>query len=116
MNKKQYNLDYLNSISDGDQEFIIDMVKTFIETVPEELNKIKSLIEINSWGRVGEEAHKFASNLLFFNNEELKLVAIAIEDSGTNLNKIEKIPDLFIQLESGCYEIIKELKLDFNIN
>ena len=112
---KHYRLDYLNSISGGDESFIVDMVQTFIANVPEELNKIKGFVNQKNWNKAGQIAHKFASNLLFLEIEELKLIAIEIEENGINETNIEKIPDLIEKLETGCYQIIDELKRDFNV-
>ena len=113
--EKHYSLNYLNSISGGDESFILDMIATFISNVPEELGKIKGFINQKNWNKAGQTAHKFASNLLFLEIEELKLIAIEIEENGLNETNIEFIPDLVEKLETGCYQIIEELKRDFNI-
>ena len=115
MPEKQYNLDYLDSISGGDQEFIIDMISTFLVNVPEELAKIQKFIETENWTKAGEESHKFASNLLFLNIENLKMIAIEIEEKGMGLIDTETIPELFIELKNGCIQVIEELKIDFNL-
>lgn len=115
MEEVNYNLDYLHSISGGDQEFVIDMIRTFIVDAPAEIQKIKGLVIDKNWQKVGEEAHKFASSLLFLGLGKLKLVAIAIEESGINKRDTDKINGLLDQLETGCNQIIAELKRDFNV-
>ena len=115
MDEKQYNLEYLDSISGGDQEFVIDMIRTFVMNVPEELNKIQKFVETENWTKAGEESHKFASNLLFLNIERLKVIAIEIEEKGLGLSEVNTIPVLYKQLRKGCFEVIEELKHDFNV-
>lgn len=115
MEQKKYSLEYLDSISNGDQEFVIDMIRTFVMNVPEELNKIQKFIEAENWIKAGEEAHKFASNLLFLNMESLKSIAVEIEEKGLSAKGTESIPGLYLQLKNGCFQAIDQLRIDFEL-
>lgn len=110
-----YNLEYLKSISSGDDVFILDMIRTFIDNVPAELAKINFYIETKNWRKAGEESHKFVSNLIYLSLEKLKTIAIEIEENGIGAINTDKIPDLFLKLKMGCEEVIIQLKHDFNI-
>jgi HPt (histidine-containing phosphotransfer) domain-containing protein len=115
MADRHYNLEYLQSISGGDQDFVQDMILTFISDVPNELIKLRKLVIEENWQRVGEDAHKFASSLLFLGLDELKLIAVEIEESGLSRNRLDHIPLLLDQLDKGCAQIIAELKRDYNV-
>ena len=115
MLKVKYSLDYLNSISGGDKDFIKDMVQTFLSNVPEELQKMRQLVEKKEWVSVGSEAHRFASNLVFFELNKLRDIAVEIEILGTAQKETSKISGLLILLDEGCSLIIKELKNDFSL-
>jgi HPt (histidine-containing phosphotransfer) domain-containing protein len=115
MTEKSYNLDYLENISEGDQEFVKDMIQTFIINVPEDLDKIKSWVKNKNWQKVGEDSHRFASSLLFLGLDNLKRIANTIEELGIKQSDVNQIPDLLDQLEKGCYQIIGELKRDFPV-
>lgn len=115
MTEKHYNLEYLNSISGGDHDFILDMLQTFITSVPEELKKMRKLVESENWQKVGEDAHKFASSLLFLGLNQLKEMATQMEEYGLNKENIDQIPSLLNQLETGCNQLIIELKRDFDV-
>jgi HPt (histidine-containing phosphotransfer) domain-containing protein len=110
---RQYSLDYLESISGGDKDFIEDMLRTFITSVPEEINKIERCIEDADWRKVGEEAHKFGSNLLYLELEDLKQLTLKIESYGLDGKNLDEIPQLFLELKNGCNNIISILKKDF---
>jgi HPt (histidine-containing phosphotransfer) domain-containing protein len=110
---KNYSLEYLKSISGGDEEFIQDMIQTFVSSVPEELGRIKNFIDQSEWRKVGEIAHKFCSNLMYLELDNIKEIAINIETSGLAMEHTEKIPVLFEILTNACNEIIQELKRDF---
>lgn len=109
-----YALNYLKSISGGDKEFIKDMIITFVETVPEELQKIKTLIEQKNWRKTGENAHKFASNLLYLELDNLKQIINSIENYGLGMEHTDEIPVLFDKLSEGCFKVIDQLKKDFD--
>ncbi len=115
MTEKSYNLDYLENISGGDQEFVNDMIQTFIINVPEDLEKIKNWVKNKNWQKVGEDSHRFASSLLFLGLDNLKQIANTIEELGIKQSDVTQIPDLINQLEKGCFQIIEELKRDFNV-
>lgn len=115
MIKEKYSLNYLNSISDGDTDFIKDMIQTFISNVPIELYQIRQLVLKNEWNLVGAEAHRFASNLVFLELEDLRVIAIKIENLGTYQKQTEQIPELLNRLEEGCSIIIHDLKNDFSL-
>jgi HPt (histidine-containing phosphotransfer) domain-containing protein len=114
MPELNYSLDYLNSISGGDNDFIKEMIQTFLSNVPEELLKIRQLVEKKDWQDVGSEAHRFASNLVFLELNTLRNIAVQIEEMGTNQKNTDQIPDLFSQLEKGCNQIIRKLQKDFS--
>jgi HPt (histidine-containing phosphotransfer) domain-containing protein len=115
MTQKRYNLDYLEEISGGDPEFILDMVRTFVENAPIDIDEIKKLVNAHNWKKAGEEAHRFASSLLFLQLLDLKAIAVEVEERGIQHNEVDKIPALLDILEKGCWATIKELKEDFKI-
>ncbi|HEY4786427.1 MAG TPA: Hpt domain-containing protein [Bacteroidales bacterium] len=115
MSDKHYSLDYLNSISDGDQDFIKDMLETFVSSVPDELSKMWKLVNAENWQKVGEDAHKFASSLVFLGLNDLKQIATKIEEHGIQQNNVSQIPVLLNELEKGCTQLITELKRDFDV-
>jgi HPt (histidine-containing phosphotransfer) domain-containing protein len=111
---KQYSLEYLKSISGGDEDFIKDMIQTFVQSVPEELNKINASIKIANWKKVGEDAHKFGSNLMYLELTELKKIVLSLETFGLEMEHTEEIPVLFEKLSNGCFQIVEQLKKDFD--
>jgi len=115
MANKLYNLEYLNSISGGDQAFIMDMILTFISSTPDELGKINDFVTSSNWSQTGEAAHRFSSSLLFLGLDSLKQVSAEIEMLSLQGDDVEKIPELLVKLENGCNQVIAELESDFNV-
>lgn len=115
MDMKRYNLNYLKEISGGDEEFILDMIQTFVANSPSDLSTIKSLAQDGEWNLVGEHAHRFAPGLQFLGLVYLRPVINQLEDYSFGQKNLELIPALINKLETECNKVSEELKKDFNL-
>ncbi|MFN0047948.1 MAG: Hpt domain-containing protein [Cytophagales bacterium] len=75
------NLNYYESIAEGDKEFILKMVQTFVEDVPIMLGSIHQQVEKQDFVALAKAVHKLKPawsmsgldvNLLLFLEDELK--------------------------------------------
>jgi HPt (histidine-containing phosphotransfer) domain-containing protein len=115
MGMRRYNLSYLNEISGGDEEFILDMIQTFILNSPVEIALLKSLASEKKWDLIGENAHKFAPGLQFLGVIALRPVINQIEEFSFSRKNLEQIPVLIEKLGAECHLVSEELKKDFNL-
>ena len=115
MDTKLYKLEYLNSISGGDIEFVHDMIKTFVTNSPLEIRSIREKAADKNWLKTGEETHRFASSLLLLGLDNLHQLATDIENKVHQNQNIELVPSLLEQLELNCNLVITQLKNDFNV-
>ena len=95
MDKKlqTFNLDYLNEIASGDVNFKNDLIKIFLQQIPEFIANMKKFFDEKNWENLAKEAHTAKSSVLIFGMEEtganLKKIQLLTED-----NDVEKIPEL----------------------
>ncbi|MGH1337894.1 MAG: Hpt domain-containing protein [Aureispira sp.] len=75
------DLTFLNEISDGDQEFITDVLQTFLEEMPKDMGQLRTAIEANNSEGIGKVAHKTKSTLQTLGLHELKEMAYTIEQN-----------------------------------
>lgn len=75
------DLTFLNEISDGDQEFITDVLQTFLEEMPKDMRQLRTAIATSDVIDMGKVAHKTKSTLQTLGLHELKEMALAIEQS-----------------------------------
>lgn len=115
MSRRRYNLSYLKEISGGDEDFILDMIQTFIKNTGDEIAILKDLAEQNKWETLGENAHKFAPGLQFLGLLSLRPVINQIEEYAFRQKNLDQIPNLIKKLEEECQLVSEELKQDFNI-
>lgn len=75
------DLTFLNEISDGDQEFITDVLQTFLEEMPKDMTQLRSAITTENIVEIGKVAHKTKSTLQTLGLHDLKEMAFEIERS-----------------------------------
>jgi len=63
---KKYNLEQIEEMAGGDQEFILEMVKTFIEELPEDIQAMNEAVENGNAQLAYQSAHKMKPNLIIF--------------------------------------------------
>ncbi len=115
MSTKSYNLSYLKEISGGDEEFILDMIQTFIENTPIEIATLRNYIKEEKWDLLGENAHRFAPSLQFLGLVSLRPVINQIEDFSFNRKNLDQISSLIDKLDTECNLVSEELKNDYNL-
>jgi len=135
------NLTYLESISDGDNDIIKELITIFIEQIPEFFEGFAECYENAEWLKVAAFAHKAKSSVLSMGIDELgnkdlknlelickQMVLNELENkadiSAIELSEIEKIrksfkgyePERIVWVKNNCNEgKIKELIDKFNL-
>jgi HPt (histidine-containing phosphotransfer) domain-containing protein len=115
MGTKRYNLSYLKEISGGDEEFILDMIQTFIENTPSEIAILRNYTKEKKWDLLGENAHRFAPSLQFLGLASMRPVINQIEDFSFGKKNLDQISALIDILDSECNLVSEELKKDYNL-
>lgn len=115
MNHKIYNLEKLNEISQGDQEFIRDMLGIFVENVTADIAGIQSFKTAGNWTAIAETAHKLASNFAYLGADDLHALSANIEKSVINDRNLEGVAEKADKLCHDGMSLINQLKVDFDI-
>ena len=115
MAHKLYNLRKLDEIAQGNQDFIREMVVTFIENVTNEIGSIQSLKLAENWTAIAETAHKLASNFAYLGAGSLHALASDIEKSVINDCNLTGIADKTNKLCDDGLFLVNQLKKDFCI-
>ena len=110
-----YNLDYLNKISDHDEKFIREIIKTFIENGLELVEAIDELSEKEKFEQLSRMVHKFIPSLNFIGVKEFKPDLNVLE---VDLLKMEDKDQVLETLETSkinVLELIALLQSDFEL-
>jgi CheY-like chemotaxis protein len=104
-----YNLAYLRSVSGNNEEFIREMVLTFIQTIPQVLEDMKTAMEGHDWIKLSRLAHQIKPSFILMGLDSLRSDIVFIEENSkqeTNLVEVERIANDFID---QCYSMLPEL-------
>ncbi len=104
------DLSYLKDISDNDEEFVKEMIQSFMENSPLMIAQIKQSAAKQDWEEVGKIAHKIKPSIVFMGINSIKDVVETIESNGMKHKNVDQIPDLIKKLEAACIQANEELK------
>ncbi|HET9054106.1 MAG TPA: ATP-binding protein, partial [Cyclobacteriaceae bacterium] len=107
---KRYNLDYLQSMSGNNQEFIREMIQTFVQSIPGSLQEMEEALNLSDFSRLARVTHQIKPSMTLLGIDPLKDLAVQIEE----LAKKSKAPSLELQLHvveftQTCLDIINDL-------
>ncbi len=109
-----YNLDKLNEMADGDQDFINSVISVFLEEVPQDLESLEAAIASMDYENVYKLAHKIKPNVDLLGMEQSRATALEIETLGKSAENSEEIAQKFPILKKDIQQVIAELKKDFS--
>jgi PAS domain S-box-containing protein len=108
----KFDLTYLRSISNNNEDFVKEMMQTFVQSIPGILDEMKKCIVEENWERLSKLAHQIKPSFTLLGVYDLKNTIIYIEDNGknkTNLSELQKISSNFIKV---CDDLIEDVAKD----
>ncbi len=105
------NLEYLNELSEGNNEFKKDMISTFLDRVPFYIEEFKELKSTRNWQSMQFFAHKAKSTFQLMGIQKLADDAALIElycKEGIREAEIEK---LLNDMAPYFISVVKEMKM-----
>ncbi len=109
-NAFKIDLSYLNEISGGSAEFIVEMIDVFIDQTPQYFESLKTSIENKDWKGTGDAAHKIKPTLAFIGAEDAKSAMADIERSARAGENLDDIAGVFAPMYSSLDMLINDLQ------
>lgn len=109
---KTYNLENINELSGGDNEFIIVLVQTFLEEIPPDIESMVNAINSDNSQVAYQFAHKMKPNLQLFGIDLLSQIKKVEAWSRSDKGK-EVIKPTLDHIVATVNKAIVELKADF---
>ena len=110
-----YNLDKINEMAEGDEDFVNSVISVFLEEVPQDLQDLENALAQNDYEKVYQLAHKIKPNVDLLGMEQTRAAALEIETLGKNSANISEIEKVFPILKKDIDQVVSELKKDFHI-
>lgn len=108
------NLDYLNLMTDGDDEMKKVMIDMLFEELPQELEKMAQLNSESNFEELKSVSHKMKSTLSFIGNDTMTEANKEIEAILKTGGDTEKILGLITTLNELQPNVIAELQSEYN--
>ncbi len=114
LEEKNYNLDYLRTISKNNHEFINEMIIIFIEQTDELLARLPEYLEAENYEEIGKLAHKYASTSRSIGNKNMSILCQSIERAIVIDKNVEPVPLKVKQLQEIANTTKEELKQELS--
>lgn len=111
---RNYNLDSVEEMAGGDQDFIQTVVQTFLEEIPPDLEAMNQAVDRNDASQAYQCAHKMKPNLQMFGLELMPQIKLIEEWSKSGMDKaaVEEAAGIITRKYKKAEA---ELKKDFKI-
>ena len=113
-NKDKFiDMSYLNEISNGNQDFIKELIDMFFEQIPEYQKIIDFHYQNKDWINLGKAAHKAKSAILMMGMKELASDLKKLEEDakeGKNINEYQEIIAKFVRVSNSAIKELKEIQ------
>lgn len=108
--KASFDLAYLRSVSDNNQEFLQEMIQTFVQTIPPVLAEMQTALASGNWNRLSRLAHQIKPSFSLMGMDALRKTVFYIEENagkGTTLPQLREITNAFVH---DCTAVIADLE------
>ena len=111
MESKITNLSYLNEISGGDKNLILEMILIFNTEVPEYLNRMNQLLADKNFESLGKLAHKAKASASIMGMKDVADELKCLEKLTAEKKEQDKYPSMVNHINTKFRSAIEELKL-----
>jgi len=107
--KISYNLEYLRSISGNNEEFVREMIATFIQTIPSILDDMAIAVSGNDWEKLSRLAHQIKPSFTLMGLDAMRNEILFMELNGKSLTNLDQLPATTSDFITQCQALIPEL-------
>jgi len=104
------NLQYLQSITDGNQQINREIIELFLLQVPDFINNLNHLYQTGQYAALGKEAHKAKSSLQIMGMTELEAEMKILSQKTIQGIDAESYPAHIRNFELQCAGAVAELQ------
>ncbi len=105
------DLSYLRSISNNNQEFITQMIRSFLDHAPTYIQEMKTTCHQNDWSGLAMSTHKLKPSATYMGIDQLLDVILQIENQvKQSVPSAEKLNKLTLEVEQLCEGVYPQLQ------
>ena len=104
-------LDYLETMTDGDADMMQTMLDMLIEEIPDEIKKMNESLAQKDWQELFQISHKMKTTLSFIGNETMININKTLEHCSRYEESLAELPGLVQQLDELSVKVVEELQM-----
>jgi PAS domain S-box-containing protein len=104
------DLTYLRSVSDNNEEFIKEMILTFVQTIPGVLTEMDTCLTEKNWERLSRLAHQIKPSFTLMGIHNTRENILFIETNAKNQANTDEVNRRTISFIKSCREIVADLQ------
>jgi len=108
--EKLYDLEQLNAIAAGNEDFVVKMVNMFLDMTPALVDRIEAGLQTQDWPEVKAAAHKMKPSVDMMGITSLHDVVRGIEGNAKTETNLEQIPELYFTLSETLEKVYEQLR------
>jgi HPt (histidine-containing phosphotransfer) domain-containing protein len=110
MTYNHINLEYLDTMTGGDDEMKGEMLSMLIIEIPDEMAKMQAATKAADWEEVFQISHKFKTTLSFIGNEDMMTTNKTVEYCSRHRVDVTEIAQMVAQLAEKTPLVLNELR------
>jgi CheY-like chemotaxis protein len=110
--KDYTDLTYLKDIASGSNDFIREMLETFMSQTPPLLESMEKYLAEKKWKELSGLAHKMKPTIDFIGIHSIRETVKNIEDYSRAETNLDALPAMLSQVKEVCLRAIEELKAE----
>jgi PAS domain S-box-containing protein len=104
-----FDFSYLRSVSGNNEEFIREMIHTFIQTIPPILSDMGKSLEEKDWTKLSRLAHQIKPSFALMGMNDLRAKLLLIEENAKTNQNLSDLPSITNRFIVQCEDIMPQL-------
>jgi PAS domain S-box-containing protein len=101
-----FDFSYLRSVSGNNEDFIREMIQTFIQTIPPILQDMGRSLEEKDWIRLSRLAHQIKPSFALMGMNDLRAKLLQIEENAKTNHNLSELPSMTNRFIVQCEDTI----------
>jgi PAS domain S-box-containing protein len=104
-----FDFTYLRNVSGNNEEFIKEMIQTFVQTIPPILSEMSVSVQKKDWQKLSRLAHQIKPSLALMGMNDLRTKVIYIEENGRAQKNVRELPGVTNRFINLCEDVLPQL-------
>ncbi len=108
-NAQVTDLAYLKQVSNGDSNFINEMIDVYLKQTPEAISDLEKHLKNKNWKLLRAVIHKMKPSCPFFGLHDLYKTVTSIEEYAEEGTNLHLLPGMIVKVKATCDKAMVEL-------